>query len=397
MDVIYPNNILNIQADEETVGFEIENVLDNYPKRVWRAESQSATVIIDVDRYSNAIALFNSNGKYIRFTVFKGETSGTNALIDADFETWVAGSPSSWTKEINVSTTEETGYSGSNSSCKLVATDTTLKSIYQDITVVAGEYNILSLHYKNTAADVAQFRVYDNDNAAVITDWTDLEDKTTWANGEYAFCHTFLAPTGCTSVRISLQPKTNTDIVWFDDVYVIAQEETLLYDLRGIDTYYEFFKDEANEGWDSIWYDYTILSETHRIAVTIDSNDVTVDAQIGVTQAGFNSSFSNPDYGLTEGLQDYSIVKETNNGSFYFRKRDVVRTFQGQISVTRDREFYNFMTNIIRAVGPAPLAYKMTDLSNFDWTVFAMCKTMPKGVHEYYAHSTVSFDLTEVI
>lgn len=94
---------------------------------------------------------------------------------------------------------------------------------YQDITTVALKYYRLRFYYKNGATDFAQIQVYDNDNSAAIIDDTDMADSTSYSSAQDYF---FQSPSGCTSVRIYLNGKNHSDVVYFDDVSVMEVDIT---------------------------------------------------------------------------------------------------------------------------------------------------------------------------
>jgi hypothetical protein len=121
----------------------------------------------------------------------------------------------------------------------------------------------------------------------------------------------------------------------------------------------------------------------------------TVEA--GIVVIGKKTEFSDPFYGLQQGLRDYSIFEEMSNGSEYYKQRDIVRTFTGGSLVDRDTEFYDFMHGVARTYGRAPKAWKVTDVDNFQWVVYARLDGMPIGSHAYPNHSTTTFNLIEVI
>jgi len=172
---------------------------------------------------------------------------------------------------------------------------------------------------------------------------------------------------------------------------VAAQE----FDLKGTDTYLEFIQD-LGENWTQLWYDYGYQSDP--IVVIIDFEAAAGEiVEAGVIRCGLAIDFLDPGFQLQEGLKDYSIVKQLNNGAIYIRKRDTVRSFAGTVTMERDREFYFLVRDIVQAVGPQPLAWRITDLDNYDWAVFAMADKMPSGTHNRPDHSDIKFNLLEVI
>lgn len=167
------------------------------------------------------------------------------------------------------------------------------------------------------------------------------------------------------------------------------------YDLEGIDTIYELITD-SGENLDSLWVDYDYQSVDHKIVISASLSTGTIE--MGVFVAGYTYEFPDPQYGLQEGIRDYSIVKELNNGAFYIRKRDLVKTFSGSLYATVGSDFYVFMRDVALDNGPNPLAWKVsTNYSNNDWMIFARFLTPPSGNHEFFSHSKINFVLQEVV
>lgn len=118
----------------------------------------------------------------------------------------------------------------------------------------------------------------------------------------------------------------------------------------------------------------------------------------GLLKVGTCNRFNDPLNGIAEGLRDYSIVKELNNGATYIRKRDVVRTFRGSLFGDRDSDFYAFMLQVGRLTGPIPLAWRIMDtVTGSRWIVYARFDEMPGGVHELPRDSRINFNLLEVL
>jgi len=250
MKIIYPERIFIVAADEENASYPDDNVLDNHPKKVWKATSKDAQMKLTCSGGTNAVALFNVTADTITITV----------LNETETETLVA-----------------------------------------------------------------------------------------------------------------------------------AQQ----FDLKGTDTYLEFIQDRG-ENWTQLWYDYEYQPDP--VVVIIDFEAAAAEiVEAGVIRCGLAIDFHDPSVTLQEGLKDYSIVKELNNGALYIRKRDVVRTFAGTVTLERDREFYFLIRDIIQKVGAQPLAWRITDLDNYDWAVFAKADKMPSGAHNRPSHTDIKLNLLEVI
>lgn len=66
MKSIVSNKISSISVDSENNSFPIENLLDEHPKNVWRADGDyQANIACTVEAGSSAIALFNTNARSV--------------------------------------------------------------------------------------------------------------------------------------------------------------------------------------------------------------------------------------------------------------------------------------------------------------------------------------------
>ena len=127
--------------------------------------------------------------------------------------------PADWAPTDATLTTEAGGQIGN--CIKIVATAIKGRAI-QIITVIPGKNYRYTFYYKNTAGDVARWRIYDISNGADIVAYTDLPDSIAWSSAQV---YTFEAPAGCNSIAIYLVAKTNTDIVYFDEVTLYELDE----------------------------------------------------------------------------------------------------------------------------------------------------------------------------
>ena len=145
----------------------------------------------------------------------------------------------------------------------------------------------------------------------------------------------------------------------------------------------------------NLWVNYDLESGTAEITLTF-SDPGAVVPYCGIARAGYAYDFLTFKYGLSEGFDDLSISKEYNNGANYYYFIDMLRQFSGSFMVERDDDFYTFMYKIIKQYGRGPYAMKLTDLTNYDWAIFAwMDVSLPKGSHNFYKHSSISLSIVE--
>ncbi len=148
-----------------------------------------------------------------------------------------------------------------------------------------------------------------------------------------------------------------------------------------------------------LWSDFAAArtsSFTATITLTAAAGEI---IQAGVIKCGTLRTFVDPRYGIQEGLRDYSIVKELNNGATYTRKRDVVRDFNFSIIEDRDTDFYIFMITVAKALGPVPIAWRIctVTVTDSEWIVFCRFDQMPRGSHDFKSHSQIDISLLEVL
>ena len=145
-----------------------------------------------------------------------------------------------------------------------------------------------------------------------------------------------------------------------------------------------------------LWVDYTLQSGA-ATAILAFADPGSIAPYCGIVRAGYSYEFMNPKYGFSEGLKDLSIEKSLNNGALYYKKRSIARIFSGSFDVERDSDFYTFMHTIVMQFGKRPMFWRLTDLDNMDWVVFARLTKMPGGTHSFFSHSKITIALIEDI
>jgi hypothetical protein len=144
------------------------------------------------------------------------------------------------------------------------------------------------------------------------------------------------------------------------------------------------------------WCSYTAINEVHTISIVLTAAVGSV-IEAGAIKIGVGIESNNPEYGLSEGRKDFSIIKELNNGAFYIRRRIPVRTFTVTFLATRGSEFYTF-TDAYDTIGPQAMAWLLAeDINDYQWAVLGHMIDPFKGSHAYYSHSKVSFSITEAV
>lgn len=145
-----------------------------------------------------------------------------------------------------------------------------------------------------------------------------------------------------------------------------------------------------------LWSDYTEQTVPHVVLLHLVAAD-TVSA--GIVRAGNVEEFRDPAYDFVEASNDYSIERELNNGADYFRKRNVVRRFENLSIIETRINAWIFKHDIFDAVGPKPLAIRLTSngFTDDEFVLFAKRISSPQIIPFSGTHCRIEFDLKEVI
>jgi hypothetical protein len=154
----------------------------------------------------------------------------------------------------------------------------------------------------------------------------------------------------------------------------------------------------ASSGIGALWAEYPEEDYNHIIDLEFAAA-AGIEVFAGVVWAGPANEFRDPKHGIQEGIVSYDIVNELNSGATYIRSRDNVRTFDFDISVLRDTDFYSFMQDIFLRHGKKPLAWRLSDsMTNWDWAVFGRAnKNMPRGIHDLPRYSKIQVSIIEEV
>jgi len=152
----------------------------------------------------------------------------------------------------------------------------------------------------------------------------------------------------------------------------------------------------ATRSYDRFWQEYTSQVAAHTATIKLTSG-AGETIEVGIVRAGVLVDFPNPKYGLSESREDFSIKKQLNNGAWYIRKREIVRTYSGSFNMTRITEFYN-MTDIYDATGPEPLSILLAeDINDLQWAFFGHILNPFSGSHQYPSYSEITINFTEAV
>jgi len=161
-----------------------------------------------------------------------------------------------------------------------------------------------------------------------------------------------------------------------------------------LDTKVEF---TSFDGQATLWVEFAEFSGSVTIEVTLykDAGKPEI-LSAGVAVVGEYIDFPGLQRPLEEGLHDYSIERLLANGSYFYKQRDIVRTFSGTVILKRDDWFWRAMRDVARRSGKTPMMFQMTDIPG-QWTLYGRLQAMPRGRHAYPTHSAIDFQIIEVL
>lgn len=194
-----------------------------------------------------------TTGAAIRQVLYAaGIPAGDNLLSNAGFETAGTGGLDLWADwgelKGDGSVEDETTivHSGGHSA-KLTggATPADSPCVVQGATVEPGYYCLLRFYTRGDGTNAGRYDIYDVSNSTYILSITSTGiTGTTWTPVEYSF----LAPAGCTTVRLVLYcPNVNGGIAYFDDVHLYQYA-----DIEAGDDTLEWFWSERRSALDII-------------------------------------------------------------------------------------------------------------------------------------------------
>jgi len=402
MKIIYPDRTDSVYAPSESAGYDSSRLLNDHPRKYWKAATNAASVFqLLTDYPGNAAGLSYTNALYLDFFTYSDTTT---LITNGSFETAGGGGAdvfASWTETASDGAIADEGtivYAG-NHAAKLTAGAGVNTIIQQEITTgfTVGKRLKIAFFARGDGDYGGRYQVeyYDGSYHDLIATTATKITGTTYtyvANSAYI-------PAGTTKLRITLWcPSTNAGIAYFDYVSVVEHSQFIEYDLYGIDDILEFMLGEAKDMPLNTWVDYTLLESSHTIEWAF-TGTVGVNVYCGIVRAGLALEFRNPQYGLVEDRKDYSNTVRSYGGSLltnYNRTKHLVRQFNGQMFVERDRDFYVFADYIAGSVGPTPVMVLITDTNTLDWCVFGGFSVgIPSGGHISNTHSTINFTLIE--
>jgi hypothetical protein len=149
-------------------------------------------------------------------------------------------------------------------------------------------------------------------------------------------------------------------------------------------------------GEDAMWITFPATATgpaEYQLTLATDGVD---NLAVGIIRANIATTYgADPNYGVNETRVDYSIKKELSNGSRYYKKRDIVRTFR--LTAELENDYAQALMNSFDTLGEEPTGWRLTDIDSADWVVFGRFSGPPTISHEYFDYSVVNWTITEVL
>lgn len=149
-----------------------------------------------------------------------------------------------------------------------------------------------------------------------------------------------------------------------------------------------------------LWVDHVLFTTPYIIDIALTAEDT---LYAGILRAGSCQTFKDPARDNGESSEDYSIEVKMNNGSDYFRKGNIVRTFDALSLVESRANAFLLKHKVFDAVGPKPLAIRLMThaaVPDDEFIIFAKRISPPRLTHLVgpgAGLTQVTFDLREVI
>lgn len=328
---VIQNAIQSYQADSESSSWPAANLEDDHPRNVWKSSDS------------------NDQTAYIRLTV-KNEAPYVSAVY--------LGNTSAQTGTLRV-------YTDSSKTVQ-IGSDYTLSFIGQSY------FTFLTRDYLETFVSV----------------WQDI----TGVTGAY------------TSVYIEIELHTTriTDLAIVSGGSGYDAQGTLTASGGGGDGFAGFYTSSGGV-IDNVRIQDGGTGYTSPGSVTITPSGSGTGASItpysiikaGIARAGAAREFPNPDYGMQEAFQDFSIYKRFRGGAEYTKPRDIVRVFEGSImNPIADASLFQ---SLMRQSRHFPMAWKLlSDPDEERGVVFGKAKALPVGTRTHSSYLHTRFQIEEV-
>jgi len=122
--------------------------------------------------------------------------------------------------------------------------------------------------------------------------------------------------------------------------------------------------------------------------------------EAGIARAGLVDTIKDPKYDMQEGRNDLSVEKILAGGGHYYKKRDILKTFSGQIGLKRTTDaLYEYLQDIADELGPTPAVWIIDD-GVLSWANIVWAKLDVKSATATYRsrnYAVCNFKIEEVL
>ena len=148
----------------------------------------------------------------------------------------------------------------------------------------------------------------------------------------------------------------------------------------------------------SLWAEYTAVDNKHIVEFLL-ANSGGSNIEVGIARAFVPYVYKQPQYPISAGLEDYSIVKKLANGSTYYRNRDCVRTFGLKLMEDRDPDAWEFLYSVAQLIRQQPIFWRIVDnATDREWIVYAKFDgKLPDALLPDKRNSNININLIEVL
>lgn len=141
------------------------------------------------------------------------------------------------------------------------------------------------------------------------------------------------------------------------------------------------------------WYEPTDPAGIASVVFTFPS--VSEAVTVGVVRAGTLTSFDNPQYGIGDGLADYSVEVELNNGGMYAISRTVGSLISGQVITARLANGKDPLVTLAKSIRATTFSVLLID--DPEEAILARFDGRPEASRDYPGYNTVQFAFKEAI
>jgi len=156
---------------------------------------------------------------------------------------------------------------------------------------------------------------------------------------------------------------------------------------------------DQNEDYSSMWVEFFEFDTSVDIIIKLYVDNVYDDKKIGagVVKVGRIKDINDIIYPVNISLIDYSFEKMLSNGSYYYKKRDIVKRISGQLKV--DYQTYdNMMFKMAKIYGKRPAMFNIQNEAGCkNIIVYCRLSTLPSTTLQNMNMRILNFEITEVI